>query len=517
MSTTNKPIIFSKEYLNSPAALEDEFIFCREDFTAFIEKTFKIVTPGVEFKYNWHLHAIGEYLTACYKGQIKRLIINIPPRSLKSISCSVAWPAWLLGKDPTSKIMAASYSLPLSLKHSLDCRFMIESDWYKQCFPGTVIASDQNQKSVYITTQRGFRYATSVGGTTTGQGANFLILDDTMNATEAQSQTVRESTLTWIQQTWMSRLNDKNDGVMLLIEQRLHEKDATGFLLETGDWEHLELPAVFNKKTIIQVGNFKKEVQEGELLHEARESREQLESLKKTMGTYAFSAQYLLAPQVDGGGLFKRDWFKYYSHKKPTPKFEYVIQSYDTAFTDKTFNDPTAFTAWGVFSLGEGKGFGVMLIDAWQAFLEYPELRKKAQDEYRTVYGAEEGRRPDAVLIEKKGSGITLCQDLIRGGIPVRAYNPGRADKVQRAHSVTYLLENGLIYLPESNKLSGRTYSWAEEVVNQLCSFPMAEHDDFVDSTVQAWQLLRDQSWLTVDNFDEPYEEKLPRVNPYAQ
>ncbi len=322
----------------------------------------------------------------------------------------------------------------------------------------------------------------------------------------------------WFDQSFSTRLNDKERDVILVIMQRLHEKDLTGHLLETGDWEHLCLPVYFSKKTFIDIGSFHKTVEAKTYLHEARENAVVLAKAKRTMGTYAYSSQYMQTPVPEGGGIFKENQFRLYPCDKPLPRFEYVCQSYDTAFTDKTENDPTAFTVWGVFEREKGKGKAVMLVDAWQNHYEYPELRKKALSEYKTRYGDGDGRRADCVLIEDKGSGITLRQDMIRSGVPVRKYNPGKADKVQRAHAVSNLLENGLIYLPESERFKGKTYSWADEVVKQLCSFPKAEHDDFVDSTVQAWQLLYDMSWLVVDHYpDEDKPEPKTRVNPYAQ
>jgi predicted phage terminase large subunit-like protein len=221
-------------------------------------------------------------------------------------------------------------------------------------------------------------------------------------------------------------------------------------------------------------------------------------------------------PAPAGGGIFKRDWIKLYAAKKPLPKFEYVIQSYDTAFTADTVNDATAFTAWGVFSLGEDKGYGAMLCDAWQDRIEFPDLQRRVMKEYRTRYGEGEGKTPDIILIESKGSGISLIQVLQSLNLPVRSYNPGRSDKVQRAHTVTHLLEAGLIYFPESDKFPGKPYSWAEEIIDQLLTFPRAEHDDYVDSMVQALQLLRDQTFLKVKGIEQPdEEERMPATNPY--
>lgn len=216
-------------------------------------------------------------------------------------------------------------------------------------------------------------------------------------------------------------------------------------------------------------------------------------------------------------GIIKRSWIQLWPADKELPHLEFVVQSYDTAFTENTENDMTVCTVWGIFSLGSSGDFGTILLDAWGEHMNYPNLRERAQEEYKSLYG-DQGRAVDCVLIEDKGSGITLRQDLERAGIPVRPYNPGRADKTQRLHAVSYLFLNKRVYIPESTKRPGRFRTWAEPLVNQLCAFPLVLHDDWVDSVSQAMSLLRDQAWLSVDNLDDEdyYELKSTKVNPYA-
>jgi len=491
--------------------------FLRQDFCAFLEKAFYTITPGTRFDYNWHISAISEYLMACKRREIKRLIINIPPRSLKSTIGTVAFPAFLLGHDPSTKIMAASYSKQLSIMHSVQCRLVMESEFYKRIFPRTIISPDDNQKASYTTTMRGHRVATSTGGSTTGLGAQFLIADDPHNAMEAQSDVIRQSQIDWFDQSFSTRLNDKENDVIIVIMQRLHEKDVSGHLLaKGGQWQHLCLPAIFDKPKTISIGSFKKEIKAGELLHFSRDNAKILEDTKVALGSYAFASQYLMSPAPPGGGIFKREWIKLFPADKPLPKFDCILQSLDTALTSNTFSDPTAFTAFGIF---EHKGAkAAMLIDAWQERLEYPELKKKVLSEWKTRYGEGEGKRSDFILVEAKGSGISVIQDLQRAQIPVRAYNPGRADKMQRASLISYLFEAGLVFFPESDRFKGKFPSWAEQVVEQLESFPNASHDDFVDSVTQALRYLRDAMWLKVkdDPEEEDQEDPLPRVNPYA-
>lgn len=500
--------------IEDKAALE--YQICRKDLAAFVEKTFKTITPGVSFCPNWHLDCMAEYLMACYRREIKRLIINVPPRSLKSVSCTVAFPAWVLGQDPSNKIISSSYSKHLSIKHSVDCRFMMESEWYKKCFPNTRIADDDNQKSKYVTTARGHRMATSTGAATTGEGGNFLIVDDPHNAMEAQSKVIRTSQIEWFDQSFSTRLNDKKEDVIIVIMQRLHEADLTGHLLKMGTWEHLCIPAMFTQAKTFTIGNFSRSVKAGEILHEDREDATTLANMKLQMGSYGFAGQYMQTPVPDGGGIIKREWIKLYPNNMPLPTFECIIQSYDTALTKGTFSDPTAFTAWGIFQFKNK--YCALLLDAWDEKLEYPELRKKALREWHTRYGSGDGKRADYVLIEGKASGKSLIQDLSRAQVPTREYNPGNADKVQRAHLVSYLFEQGCIFVPEHDRIKNKTYDWVEGVLAQLNSFPNAEHDDYVDSTTQAIRLLRDMSWLTVA--EDPEEEDIIEneilINPYG-
>lgn len=224
-------------------------------------------------------------------------------------------------------------------------------------------------------------------------------------------------------------------------------------------------------------------------------------------------------------GIVKREWFRLWPSDRPLPKFEYVVQSYDCATSDKTHNDPTACTVWGVFKPNDDKPMSVMLIDCWSEYLQYPDLRPRVIEEYGSIYGDDNewghGKKVDMVLIEDKSAGISLVQDLQRAGLPVRSYNPGRADKTMRLNIISPIIAKGRVYLPESEKKEGCARSWCEPLINQLCSFPEVRHDDLVDSTSQALRILRDIGFLTIDyvadNSDLYVDETKPRrVNPYA-
>ncbi len=222
-------------------------------------------------------------------------------------------------------------------------------------------------------------------------------------------------------------------------------------------------------------------------------------------------------------GIVKRDWFKLWPHEKPLPRFEYVIQSYDCATSDKTKNDPTACSVWGVFKPSPDKPMSVMLIDCWEEYMQYPELRPKVMDEYGAIYGDENefghGKKVDLILIEDKSAGISLIQDLQRAGLPVRGYNPGNADKMTRLNIVAPIIERGRVYIPESIKNPGMARDWAEVLISQICSFPEVRHDDLVDTTTQALRVIRDMGLINIDPVivvDEYDEDRQKRVNPYA-
>ena len=355
---------------------------------------------------------------------------------------------------------------------------------------------------------------------------NCLIIDDPFkNREEADSPVIRDKV--WEEYKSSLKTRIKPGGAEILINTRWHEDDLSGRILpknydgRTGwvksqdgeDWYVLNIPAQCEHHDD-PLGR-----KVGEYLWTEWFPVKWWEQTKRSQSIPTprnWAALYQQRPAPDSGGIFSRDKLKLWPAKKPLPKFEYIVQSWDTAFTDKTENDYNAFGALGIFSLGEGKPFAALLLDFWQLHMQYPELRIKALGEYQTIYGPDDGQRADVVLIEEKGSGIVLCQDLHRAGVPVRKYNPGRADKIQRANAITHLIENGLLYIPESDRTPNKFVSWAEDLINQMCSFPNAAHDDAVDMLVQALSLLRDQRWLNVDPVPEPAEMR-PTSNPYTR
>lgn len=492
----------------------------RANLSLFIQRSFSIVDAGTEYSHNWHVDAIAEHLTGCKNREIKRLIINMPPRSLKSVAVTVAFPAWLLGVDPTVKIMASSYSQSLSYKHSQDTRFIMQSDWYKAIFPETLLAKDQNEKGKFMTTARGQRMAVSVGSTATGEGGNFLIMDDPLNPQQAASDVERSNANDWFKQTFSSRLNNPKNDVIILVMQRLHENDVAGMLLAQGGWEHLCLPAVNDKTRTISIGMGKtKEWKAGELLHPDRLSQEVLDEKKKEMGSFAYAGQFLQLPVPEGGGIIKEKDWQHWKGKEP-PKTTDIIQIYDTAFTEKTSNDYCARTTWGIFEAENGEE-NIILLERMNERMEFPELRRKAKESYR-AYTKKDGSVP-LVLIEEKASGLPLIQEMKLTGMRVRGIkrNANSGDKVSRAHNVTHIFENGRVWVPcNMIEVDGKkTYTpkpWAQEVIDQCSIFPNGTHDDLVDTVVDAVAYLRRRHDVNVDGDRDdtpivPYDSGKPK------
>ena len=292
----------------------------RVSLALFVERVFAELNPGEPFLSNWHIDLIVQHLEVARAGNILRLAVNIPPRNLKSIIVSVAYVAWLLGHDPTTKIICASYNEDLAARLGRMCLQVMQAEWYRALFPRTRLASDRPSAESFDTTVGGCRVATSVGGTLAGLGANYLILDDPTKPEEAASDTRRQSANDWFSQSAVTRLNDKRRGRIILIMQRLHEDDLTGYVVAKGGWTHLSLPAIAQEDEMHTIttpfGLVRHRRREGEALHPDREPIAELTKLRASMGSAFFSAQYLQSPTPPGGGLVKIGWF---------PRFDLVL------------------------------------------------------------------------------------------------------------------------------------------------------------------------------------------------
>ena len=442
-------------------------ILLRSDLSTFFERCFADIAPGSTYLYNWHISLIAHHLERCRLGLTKRLIINIPPRNMKSICASVAFTAWLLGHNPRTQIIAASYGQELATKHARDTRAIMQSSWYQKLFP-TRLNPKQLGIDNFATTQKGGRLATSVGGVITGLGADFIILDDPLKPEEAMSETSRNKTNEWFDSTLYSRLNNKTNGCIIIIMQRLHEDDIVGHVLEQEEWEIVRLPAIAQTD---ETHHFLCPVRgpqvvyrrQGEALHPAREPLHVLESLRQRMGTFNFAGQYQQIPAPAEGALVKREWLRFYS-TKPV-KFDRIIQSWDTANKVSELCDYSVCTTWGML------GKNVYLLHVMREKLEFPDLKRK-------VASMMHAYSTDLALIEDRASGTQLIQELQREGWNIQAISPEN-DKVMRMHTQTPMFENGRVYLPESAP-------WLDPYIHEICTFPSSKHNDQVDSTTQA-------------------------------
>jgi predicted phage terminase large subunit-like protein len=443
----------------------------RHDLSTFVERGFSELNPETEYKPNWHIDLIASELEKCRRGETRRLIINEPPRSLKSLAASVAFPAWLLGLNPAEQIICVSYGQDLADKHALDCRTVMMSAWYQRAFPNTRLASARPAVSDFRTTQNGSRLALSVGGGVLGRGGEFIIVDDPLKPEEALSETQRKAVNEWYDHTLVTRLNNKESGRIILIMQRLHEDDLTGHLLERGSFRLLRLPAIAEEDEnheIVYPSFVSRRVTRriGEALHPQREPLHILEEIRRTQGEYNFAGQYQQAPAPLGGGMVKSAWFKTYDSCRYPGCFPVIIQSWDTANKPSELSDFSVCTTWGLLENN------LYLLNVYRKRVDFPEL-KRAVNEQSRLFG------PRVILIEDKASGTQLLQELIRAGVHgVQPYKP-TMDKIMRLHSVCSTIENGFVHLPEKAP-------WLEEYLHELITFPNAKYDDQTDSTSQA-------------------------------
>lgn len=507
---------------------EQEKRACERSLMAFVKAAWPIIEPGIQFRDNWHLHAIALHLEALSRGEIQNLVIAVPPGSMKSILVSVAFPAWEWATQPELRVLGASYGIDLAIRDSQRCRDIVTSEWYQQHWGHVQLRAGDDQKIKYSLTSSGWRMATSVGGRATGEHPDRKIVDDAMSALQADSEPVRTTANIWLDRTLSSR-GISRGARTVLVAQRFHENDPSGHAVKDLGYEYLCIPMEFDgPRKPTSIGWVDPRKTKGELMWPELFPREKVETLKIALGEFGASGQLQQEPSPGEGGILKTKYFRLWPKGRPLPQLEYVVQSYDTAYTEKTTNDPVACTVWGAFTLG--KIHCVMLLDAWDDHLAYPALRKRVLADWSATYGGSktgEGQptravRADRIIVENKSSGQSLIQDLNQAKVPVFPYNPGRPDKIARAHVVSPLLESGLIFLLESEDAThvGEPRTWAQPFVSQLKKFPKGEHDDYVDSFGQALIYLRDTGWLVLPEAkiaEEPVDRApTRRENPYG-
>lgn len=450
----------------------------RTDLASFIGKAFGQITPGATYLPNWHIRAIAWHLQQVEAGQIKRLLITMPPRSLKSIAASVAFPAWILGRDPTRKIVCVSYANELSVKHSNDCRAVMQSDWYQALFPQNRIRRLKNTEHEVHTVSNGYRFATTTGGTLTGRGGNLIIIDDPIKASDAASEITRARVKSWFDETLLSRLDNKTEDAIVLVMQRLHVDDLAGHVLEKGGWVHLNLPAIAECEAKVVTGPNRHYVRQiGEVLHPAREPRFVLDELKIAMGSSTFSAQYQQAPVPPGGNMVRWEWFETYDELPPLGSNDKIVTSWDTASKATELADYTVGITF------QTSGERIFIRDVVRERLDYPSL-------VRRVLAERERWKPTALLIEDKGSGTSLIQDLRSKFVPVIPILP-EGDKIVRMSAQSAKIEGGAVYLPKKA-------DWLSDFRAEILAFPHGQFDDQVDALSQGlrWITSRQRSLL---------------------
>jgi predicted phage terminase large subunit-like protein len=471
----------------------------RNDFRAFVEKVFLTLSPAQTFIRSWHVDAIAYQLERVRRGEVKRLIINMPPRSLKSIMASVAFPAFVLGLDPSRRIICASYSGELAKKHSNDFRAVLDSSWYRSIFPGTRVGPFKNNETEIELTARGFRLATSVGGTLTGRGGNIIIVDDPLKPDDAFSETKRLGANQWFTNTLLSRLDDKRTGAIVVVMQRIHMDDMTGFLTgQSDEWEVLNLPAIADHDCIVPCwGGTPHHRKAGEVLSPEREPLNVLEALKMMIGSDAFYAQYQQMPVPPGGAMIKRHWIVRYKDLPPPSERLLTLQSWDTANKGGPQNDLSVCTTWVL-----ARGMRWYLVDVWRGRVDYPALKERVEA-LAKIWNV---RR---VLVEDAGAGTMLVQEL-RSRVPgIIAVKP-QGDKASRMAVASSQFEAGQAMLPERAP-------WLADLESELFAFPGSKHDDQCDSISQA--LLDNKiSWMQKMTAQEwkAFLEKTKTPGPYA-
>lgn len=467
------------QFLQSYTLEEIEKARAEADLAFFVRKAWEIVEPGTEYVHGRHIDAILEHLEAATRGEIKKLIINIPPRHMKSLLVSVFWPTWVWTTRPDSRWLFASYAQSLSIRDSLKCRRIIESPWYQKHWGHKFrLATDQNVKSRFENTTTGYRIATSVGGAATGEGGHFIVVDDPHNVQEADSEPVLNATTSWWDESMATRTSGRPDDVVkVIIMQRVSERDLSEHCLQKGDYVHLCLPGEFepDRKCVTAIGWEDWRSTDGEILWPERYSPATMMGMKLDMGSYAYAGQVQQRPAPRGGGMFKKEWFSVLD-APPADRFGF-IRYWDRAATeDRGNNDPD----WTVGTLMSRDAAGIYYVEDVVRFRGTPLAVKEAilntarRDGIDVAVGIEE---------DPGSAGKAEAADHIRNlaGFNVRAF-PVSKSKETRATPFAAQAEAGNVML-----LRG---SWNTAWLDELCVFPSGLHDDQVDSASGAFNYI---------------------------
>ena len=438
---------------------------------AFVERAFAVLRPGVPFLYGHHIRAICHKLEQVERGEIKRLIILMPPRHLKSVCVSTVFPAWVMGRNPSKRLICMSYGLDLAEGFSRDTRKILQSEVCQAAFQQLKLDPKRVSAGELRTTQNGFRMATSSGGPLTGKGADILILDDPIKAEDVASENLRDKSWEWLTGTVMTRLDNPKDGAVILVAQRLHEDDLAGRLIAAGGWEVLELPAIETRDREISLSDeMVWNRSAGEVLLPDHMDEAAFEAKRREIGSRAFEAQYQQSPTPAGGSIIRPEWFGTIPTNLRRDDYEAIVQSWDTASVPGESNDYSVCTTWGL------KGNYIDLLDVYRGQHLYPELLQAAIKLRQTW-------APHLIVVETQDVGRSLCADLMRQNPRgVRGFSP-QDDKVQRMSAQTVKLERKEARLPVNAP-------WKEAFLAEAAAFPNGKYDDQVDTVSQLLRTL---------------------------
>lgn len=504
----------------------------------FSEYVWPVVEPAIPFVRGWVLEAIAEHLEAVAYGQIRRLLINVPPGFTKSLMTDVFFPAWLWGPQnrPHMRFLCAAYSEHLTVRDNMRCRSIIVSDRYQNLWKNRFhVSTDQFTKIKFANDKTGWKLATSVGGIGTGERADIVIVDDPNNPMEMESEVIRETTKMWFTEVLPDRLNNQQTSSIIVIQQRTHQEDVSGIALsrEMG-YTHLMIPMRHDRTrhcvTVLGIDENKQEVtwedprtEEDELAWPERFPPHVCDELERDKGPYAWIGQYQQLPSPRGGSIIRQDYWQVW-REKVFPNLEYIVASLDSAYTEKETNDPSALTIWGVFrDRGEviessdalwqprrGQVLApvdgrpkIILMWAWEDWLALDELVERVVG--CCVKGAKSrwgdpSFAVDRLLIESKASGISVYQEMLRlvrgrGNLGVELVDPKKyGDKSARLHGVQHIFADGMVYAPVDPD-TGDDKKFASTVIDQCAIFPNGARDDLVDSTSMAIRWLRDMGF----------------------
>ena len=459
-----------------------------------LEKRDAFQTNFIDFvKHIWssfiegrHHKIYAEKLQNVADGKSNRLIVNMPPRHTKSEFASYLFPAWLMGRKPTSKIIQATHTSELAVGFGRKVKNLIDSPEFSDIFPDVSLASDAKASGRWSTNKGGEYYAVGVGGALAGRGADLLIIDDPVSEQDALNPTMLDNIYEWYTSGPRQRLQP--GGSIIIVMTRWSVRDLTAKVLKkqaeggADNWEVVEFPAIFPDTDNVLWPEYWK--------------KEELEAVRSSIPVAKWNAQYLQNPTAEEGAIIKREWWNIWENDDP-PHVSYIIQSYDTAYSKSERADFSAITTWGVFEPVEGEGEAIILLDAERGRWDFPELKDNAYRLYKEY-------DPDMILIEQKATGTPLTHELRRMGIPVTPFTPSRgADKFTRMNACAPVFESGMVWRPDTR--------FADEVVEECAAFPNGENDDLADSMTQAILRFRQGGFIITPNDyeeDEYYREK---------